>query len=263
MLSRSHYQITAEIGQDMSAFPTAQHICSWAGLAPSNHQSAKKKKKQTFQNQVLHYLLLSCKPFTLKSLANALDTTEAAIRHVMLSLVDKQIVLKKEFSSKNGRSKELYWANQESTAKAVMSLELPTTEEMARTKEEYASLRAKHALISKEMQSVQQEISNEELDAKLQEMETALDETKGRIAETKQRIASTLSAKKEQDPMILKKQFNYYRDEWKTRKTKCMDFVDQMADGMEKPLKAVVNLLDIETDEMEGVTLPPKHEHVN
>jgi transposase len=40
------YAILAEIGDDMSAFPTAQHICSWAGLAPGNHESAGKKKKQ-------------------------------------------------------------------------------------------------------------------------------------------------------------------------------------------------------------------------
>jgi transposase len=40
------YAILAEIGKDMSAFPTAQHICSWAGLAPGNHESAGKKKKQ-------------------------------------------------------------------------------------------------------------------------------------------------------------------------------------------------------------------------
>lgn len=40
------YAILAEIGQDMSAFPTAQHLCSWAGLAPGNHQSAGKKKRQ-------------------------------------------------------------------------------------------------------------------------------------------------------------------------------------------------------------------------
>ena len=40
------YAILAEIGSDMSAFPTAQHLCSWAGLAPGNHQSAGKKKKQ-------------------------------------------------------------------------------------------------------------------------------------------------------------------------------------------------------------------------
>ena len=40
------YAILAEIGCDMAAFPTAQHICSWAGLAPGNHQSAGKKKRQ-------------------------------------------------------------------------------------------------------------------------------------------------------------------------------------------------------------------------
>lgn len=39
------FAIIAEIGDDMSAFPTAQHICSWAGLAPGNHESAGKKKK--------------------------------------------------------------------------------------------------------------------------------------------------------------------------------------------------------------------------
>ena len=40
------FSILAEIGQDMTAFPTAQHICAWAGLVPGNHESAGKKKKQ-------------------------------------------------------------------------------------------------------------------------------------------------------------------------------------------------------------------------
>ena len=40
------YTILAEIGKEMAAFPTAQHICSWAGLAPGNHKSANKQKKQ-------------------------------------------------------------------------------------------------------------------------------------------------------------------------------------------------------------------------
>lgn len=43
---RAAYAILAEIGRDMNVFPTAQHICSWAGLAPGNYKSAGKTKKQ-------------------------------------------------------------------------------------------------------------------------------------------------------------------------------------------------------------------------
>lgn len=36
--------ILSEIGNDMSQFKSAKHLCSWAGLAPCNDQSAGKKK---------------------------------------------------------------------------------------------------------------------------------------------------------------------------------------------------------------------------
>lgn len=36
--------LIAEIGVDMSVFPTAKHLCSWAGLVPQNAESAGKKK---------------------------------------------------------------------------------------------------------------------------------------------------------------------------------------------------------------------------
>jgi transposase len=35
--------IVAEIGTDMSRFPTADHLASWAGVAPGNHESAGKR----------------------------------------------------------------------------------------------------------------------------------------------------------------------------------------------------------------------------
>lgn len=36
--------IVAEIGADMSQFPTAGHLCSWAGLSPGKDQSGKKRR---------------------------------------------------------------------------------------------------------------------------------------------------------------------------------------------------------------------------
>lgn len=54
--------ILAEIGLDMSRFPTAGHLCSWAGVAPGNHESAGKKKsgKTTHGNKALKAMLSQC-----------------------------------------------------------------------------------------------------------------------------------------------------------------------------------------------------------
>jgi len=59
---RSAEIIIAEIGKDMNRFPTAAHLCSWAGLAPGNNKSAGKRKhgKTTKGNKALKTVLTQC-----------------------------------------------------------------------------------------------------------------------------------------------------------------------------------------------------------
>jgi len=55
-------QIIAEIGIDMGRFPTANHLCSWAGICPGNNESAGKRKsgRTNNANKTLKSTLVQC-----------------------------------------------------------------------------------------------------------------------------------------------------------------------------------------------------------
>jgi len=58
----SAQQIIAEIGHDMGRFPTAAHLCNWAGICPGNNESAGKRKsgRTNHANKVLKTTLIQC-----------------------------------------------------------------------------------------------------------------------------------------------------------------------------------------------------------
>ncbi len=59
---RSAEVIIAEIGIDMSRFPTAAHLASWSGLCPGNNESAGKRKsgKTNKGNKHFKSILIQC-----------------------------------------------------------------------------------------------------------------------------------------------------------------------------------------------------------
>jgi len=53
----------------MSRFPTADHLCSWAGICPGNNESAGKRKsgKTNKGNKILKSTIIQCAVVTVKS----------------------------------------------------------------------------------------------------------------------------------------------------------------------------------------------------
>ena len=65
----SAISIIGEIGVDMSVFETSRHLCSWAGLAPQNDNSAGKKKTTRISRAGVYIkpLLVQCALAAIKS----------------------------------------------------------------------------------------------------------------------------------------------------------------------------------------------------
>jgi len=61
--------VVSEIGVDMDVFPTAKHLCSWAGLTPTNNESAGKKKSVRISRADVYIkpLLVQCATAVVKS----------------------------------------------------------------------------------------------------------------------------------------------------------------------------------------------------
>lgn len=278
---------------DPLARKTSHSTDSEKNIPPTNKKGSKasasqssatkpRKKKQTFDEQVLSHMLLAFKPFTLKTLAQEINSTETIVNFSMLSMVDKNLVIRKEFASASKNVKTLYWANHGATAKELSASHQATREEMQLTKLELEQLTKSEAALQRELTSVLDTASNEQLEHQILTEQTQLDNLTKQLAEVNNRIISqkqgpklvsrtqsfgrsqvplksAASLAREHCPRRLRIRINKMRTEWKTRKEKCMDFVEVLADGLEKKPRDVIKLLDIETDEMLGVTMPPKH----
>jgi hypothetical protein len=269
---------TAKKAATKSTTKTAPAADSSTAIAKKTAENPKKKKpkKKTFQDELLHHMFFTCKPFAMKTLTQELKTSEASINFCLLSLIDKRWVVKKEFASKN-RSKELYWANQEAKSKELFTaLHIVPPEQVAAARRELANLQQQEKAANQQLHQVQQEPSNEGLNSQLavaeQEVRELEDEVQAALSriraakepkpQPKQRIGfgkPKVIKAKPTCPKRLKAQINKMRDEWRKRKEKCNDFIEQLADGMEKKDKDVVNMLELETDEAVGVKMPRKY----
>lgn len=262
---------------------------------PALQKKTKKKKRITFEDELLQKMFMTCRPYSIRDLVQLMGKTasEASVNFCLLSLTDKKWVVKKEFKSGSNRTKELYWANQESKDKKLWALEclqLPDQETIRQGRMELAALQQQQKSVAREIEAVERTPSNQQLAILCQNVQKQVDDLSAKLDAMKKRIGSSdatnsrgnakklpgnrfggrtssflhnrqnQAPKKKATPLQLKKRINSMRDHWIKRKRKCMDFVESLADGMEKKVKDVVNkVLELETDDAEQAVLPPKH----
>jgi len=250
-------------------------------------------KKRSFHDHVLYLMLTSCKPYTLKSLAVATNSTVETLKHAMLSFIDKGLVICKEFPSKKGSDREpkkLYWANPmslsdvesvssgdgskaEKKGNAIikeLSKLLSTSQEVHETKVERQHLERRYREVQDElkpllaiptMKQLDEDVAAVELE--LRQVQDEKEAVKNRMANysatvaiattSSHKLAAATKARQHHDPNTLKRKINHMLSEYKTRKRKCMDFVEELSEAMEKKVTEVVSdkILCLDTDEAE------------
>ncbi|KAF4138671.1 TBPIP/Hop2 winged helix domain-containing protein [Phytophthora infestans] len=200
---------------------------------------------------VLDYMRKTNRPY---SLLNVFENMHRVIAKPSLTKLLDNLVVKEELASKTYGKAKIYYLNQN-------NLPVPSEEERLAIEEQIKTVTAECTASEQELKSaeatlsgISSQISDADLDAALNQLEdeAAALETKVETLDQPGRAPVSPGRKN-----ALKRKFTKYRTAWVQRKRIAMDGVNQIADGMEKKPKAVLDLVGVETDEEAGIkTLP-------
>jgi len=216
---------------------------------------------------IVDTLIKECKPFNLKGLAQKTRSTDAVLSSLMPSLKKKNLVRVKEFTTAKS-SKTLVWANQSHERAKVEKVDNSDFQKAASSDER---LKAELSTLEKQISTMKNSLTNKEIDLQIASEEETIKKMVDRINKSKAAIAgqgktsnkpslggkvkSAKDIERENCPRRTKIRINNMRAEWVKRKNKCMDFIDQLADAMEKKPKEVINVVGVESDEAVKVNL--------
>ncbi|RLN90611.1 hypothetical protein BBJ28_00004178 [Nothophytophthora sp. Chile5] len=225
-----------------------------AGKSPISNSTKKSPVAKTSpmkagdaMEAVLDYMRKTNRPY---SLLNVFENLHRAIAKPSLTKLLDNLVTKEELVSKTYGKAKIYYLNQN-------KLPLPSEEERVALEEQIKTATADCGALEQQLKSseatlasINAQISDADLDATLKQLneEEAALQAKIETLDRPDRMPVSPGRKD-----ALKRKFTTYRTAWVARKRIAMDAVNQIADGMEKKPKAVLDLCGVETDADAGV----------
>ncbi|KDO33502.1 hypothetical protein SPRG_02310 [Saprolegnia parasitica CBS 223.65] len=203
------------------------------------------------EEEVAKYMRQTNRPY---SVLNVFENLHRRIGKTMLTKILDALVEKGEIKCKTYGKSQIYYYNQEKLPPPC-STTLAQTEAAIQTVADDVQ-NAERAL--KEAESVLHGLSNQMTDAELDQQLAEYTTQVATLSATLQRLddPNGVPVAPEKKKAITD-QFTKYKTAWVKRKRIVMDAIDQIAEGMEKKRKDVLDLCGIETDESVGVKALP------
>ncbi|KAH9091667.1 hypothetical protein Ae201684P_011211 [Aphanomyces euteiches] len=214
---------------------------------------AKEEKPKEILNQsqaseeVAKYLRQTNRPY---SVLNVFENLHRRIGKTMLQKILDVLVEQGEINVKTYGKSQIYYYNQRKLPAPSAELLAKTEDSIQTVFEEVSAL--EKTLKEKEavLNGLTSQMSDAELTAALADLENEASSLSAKLQQANERNTAPV------DPGAkahLTKSFQKYRTEWLKRKRIVMDAVDQIAEGMEKKRKDVMELCGVESDESVGV----------
>lgn len=199
------------------------------------------------EQAVLNYMQKTNRPY---SMLNVFENLHRAIAKPSLTKLLDNLVVKEELVSKTYGKAKIYFMNQ-------AKLPVPSEEERASLEEQIRAATGDCGALEQELKtaeatlsSITSQISDADLDSTLKQLDEEAAALEEKIATLDQPGRAPVSPGRKD---ALKRKFTTYRTAWVARKRLAMDAVNQIADGMEKKPKVVMDQIGIETDAEAGI----------
>ncbi|KAL7689846.1 putative pairing protein [Plasmopara halstedii] len=188
------------------------------------------------------------------SLLNVFENMHRAIAKPSLSKLLDNLVVKEKLVSKTYGKAKIYYVNQN-------LLPVPSEEDRHNVEEQIKLISTECSALEQELKiaeatlsTITSQISNKDLDATLMQLEETVVTLEKKVESMGQPDRVAVSPNRKDS---LKRKFTKYHTAWVKRKRIAMDGINQIADGMEKKAKHVLDLVGIETDEEVGIKVLP------